>query len=105
MSLLPSERVLALRARLEHVMDEHIYPVEPAHCAFVEDQDNLWRYPPFFADLKRRAKEAGLWIWLLPHEDGPWSPGLPNLEFAPLIGYPGQNTGRRPRRSSGSNPY
>ena len=56
MSFAPSEKVLALRARLERFMDEHIYPVEHAYYEFVEDQNNPWQYPPFFEDLKRDAK-------------------------------------------------
>ena len=85
MSFAPSEKVLALRERLERFMDEHIYPVEHAYYEFVEDQNNLWQYPPFFEDLKRKAKEAGIWNWFLPREYEPWSPGLSNLEFAPLM--------------------
>jgi acyl-CoA dehydrogenase len=56
MSFAPSDKVLALRARLERFMDEHIYPVEHAYYEFVEDQNNLWQYPPFFEDLKRDAR-------------------------------------------------
>ena len=85
MSFAPSEKVVEMRERLERFMEEHIYPVEEAYCDYVEDQNNLWTYPPFFEDLKDKAKEAGIWNWFLPREYEPWSPGLSNLEFAPLM--------------------
>jgi acyl-CoA dehydrogenase len=40
--------------------------------------------PPFVEDLKAEARAAGLWNLFLPHEYGDWSPGLTNLEYAPL---------------------
>ncbi len=80
-----SEKVLQHKVHLEAFMDEHIYPNESAYHEFVEDQDNLWQYPPFFEDLKARAREAGIWNWFLPREYGKFSPGLSNLEFAPLM--------------------
>jgi acyl-CoA dehydrogenase len=80
-----SEKVLEHRAHLERFMNEHIYPVEDAYYEFVEDDANLWQYPPFFEGLKDKAKEAGIWNWFLPKEYGEFSPGLSNLEFAPLM--------------------
>ena len=85
MSFAPSERVVEMRERLEGFMEEHIYPVEQAYYDFVEDQNNLWKYPPFFESLKSKARAAGIWNWFLPKEYAPWSPGLSNLEFAPLM--------------------
>ena len=85
MSFAPSERVVEMRERLEGFMEEHIYPVEQAYYDFVEDQNNLWKSPPFFESLKSKARAAGIWNWFLPKEYAPWSPGLSNLEFAPLM--------------------
>ena len=76
MTFAPSERVVEMRKRLEGFMEEHIYPVEQAYYDFVEDQNNLWKYPPFFESLKRKAQAAGIWNWFLPKEYAPWSPGL-----------------------------
>ena len=80
-----SEKVLQHRMHLESFMQEHIYPKESAFYEFIEDPAHLWQYPPFFEDLKSRAKEAGIWNWFLPREYEPFSPGLSNLEFAPLM--------------------
>jgi len=81
----PSERVVEIRARLEAFMDEHVFPREHEYEEFVSDQRNLWKAPPFVADLKARAREQGLWNFFLPREYEPWSPGLSNLEIAPLM--------------------
>ena len=35
--------------------------------------------------MKAKAREAGIWNWFLPPEYKEWSPGLSNLEFAPLM--------------------
>ena len=48
------------------------------------DPANLWRPWPGISDLKSKAKAAGLWNLFLPHEYGAFSPGLSNLQYAPL---------------------
>lgn len=81
----PTEKVLALRARVETFMHEHIYPRELDHGRWVHDADNAWQYPPWFEDLKDNAKAAGIWNWFLPKDYEEFSPGLTNLEFAPIM--------------------
>jgi len=85
MSFEPNEKTKALRAKLLAFMDEHIYPREQEFHAWHANHDNLWKYPPWFEDLKAKARDAGIWNWFLPHEYGKLSPGLTNLEFAPLM--------------------
>ena len=80
-----SEKIQLLNARLEAFMREHIYPREHEWNAFTLDQDNLWQVPPWFDGLREKAREAGLWNLFLPHEYQPWSPGLTNVEIAPLF--------------------
>ncbi|MDX1734259.1 MAG: acyl-CoA dehydrogenase family protein [Halioglobus sp.] len=80
-----SERVVELDARLRAFMDEHIYPREHDWDTFTLDQDNLWQVPPWYDDLRDKAKEQGLWNLFLPHEYEPFSPGLTNVEIAPLF--------------------
>lgn len=79
-----SPKVAALLATLETFMDEHVYPAERAYYDFVHDQNNLWREWPGMEALKEKARAAGLWNLFLPHEYGAFSPGLSNLEYAPL---------------------
>lgn len=66
-------------------MDEHIYPREHDFEEFTSDQNNLWQYPDWYQGLKDEAKKQGLWNLFLPEEYKPWSPGLTNLEIAPLF--------------------
>ncbi|MFC0284628.1 acyl-CoA dehydrogenase family protein [Camelimonas abortus] len=79
-----SPKVRELIARLERFMDEHIYPNEKAHHDWVRDPANLWKPWPKIEELKEKAKAEGLWNLFLPHEYGEFSPGLTNLEYAPL---------------------
>ena len=81
----PTDKVLELRARVDAFMDEHIFPRELAHGDWVENSENAWTYPPWFEDLKAKAREAGIWNWFLPKDYEEFSPGLTNLEFAPLM--------------------
>lgn len=84
MNFEPSEKVAALIAKVEAFMDEHIYPNEQAYYDFVHDQDNRWKEWPGMEALKEKARAQGLWNLFLPHEYGEFSPGLSNLEYAPL---------------------
>ena len=75
------------RQLLEQVkafMHEHIYPIEDEIYEFVHDPKNLWVPPPQIEVLKKKARDAGLWNLFLPKEYEPYSPGLTNLEYAPL---------------------
>jgi len=80
-----SEKVTALNAKLEVFMEEYIYPREHDWNEWTLNQDNLWETPPWFDELRELAKAEGLWNLFLPHEYEPWSPGLTNVEIAPLF--------------------
>lgn len=71
-------------ARLEAFMETHVYPIETIRSAWVSDPANLWKVWPETEAIKEKAKAAGLWNLFLPHEYGALSPGLTNLEYAPL---------------------
>ncbi|HMM14388.1 MAG TPA: acyl-CoA dehydrogenase family protein [Parvibaculum sp.] len=79
-----TDKVKTLIAKLEDFMDRHIYPNEQAHFDWVSNPANLWKHWPGLDELKEKAREEGLWNLFLPHEYGEWSPGLTNLEYAPL---------------------
>jgi len=80
-----SPKTKELNTRLEAFMQEHIYPRERDWQEFTLDHNNLWKVPPWFDGLREKAKVAGLWNLFLPHEYTPWSPGLTNIEIAPLF--------------------
>jgi acyl-CoA dehydrogenase len=79
-----SDKVKALAARLQGFMDAHVYPIETARREWLEDPANAWRPWPGGEAIKAAARDAGLWNLFLPHEYGEYSPGLSNLEYAPL---------------------
>lgn len=80
-----SEKVLELRARVDAFMNEHVLPRELEYWEWTDDHDNAWTYPPWFEDLKAQARDAGIWNWFLPKDYEDFSPGLTNLEFAPVM--------------------
>lgn len=77
-----SEKSKALQKRVDDFMQEHIFPHEKAYQEFVEH--NTWKIYPEQERLKQLAKDAGLWNLFLPEDYGKFSPGLTNLEYAPL---------------------
>ena len=79
-----SPRTRELMQRVDEFMQAHVFPREAEHEEFVLDPAHLWREPLFMAGLRQQARAAGLWNLFLPHEYGAWSPGLTNLEYAPL---------------------
>ena len=79
-----SDKVKDYQARISQFMDDHIYPVEEEAGAFMHAPENAWKRWPGLEGLKAKAKEQGLWNLFLPTNYGELSPGLSNLEYAPL---------------------
>ncbi|MGE3301917.1 MAG: acyl-CoA dehydrogenase family protein [Hyphomonadaceae bacterium] len=71
-------------ARLETFMAREIHPREEEAHVWFTDPDKLWKPWPVLDALKAKAKAEGLWNLFLPHEYGAFSPGLTNLQYAPL---------------------
>jgi acyl-CoA dehydrogenase len=66
--------------RLSDFMVEHVFPAEAAYDAYREEKGPKdHTVPPVVEELKKLAKDAGLWNLFLPSESG-----LTNLEYAPL---------------------
>ena len=76
------ERTAELHEKLTDFMAEHIYPAEPIFEEQVARLDNPWTRPPIMEELKRKARDAGLWNLFLP--DRRFGAGLTNLQYAPL---------------------
>jgi acyl-CoA dehydrogenase len=77
-----SKNAVEWQSRLLSFMDEHIYPREQAYRDFTSE--NEWQEFPDMEFLKNQAQSKGLWNLFLPKEYKPYSPGLSNLEYAPL---------------------
>jgi acyl-CoA dehydrogenase len=79
-----SEKSIALQERLKLFIAKNIHPVQEEVEAFHSDPSNAWKKWPGLGALKEKAKEDGLWNLFLPKGYGDLSPGLTNLEYAPL---------------------
>ena len=78
-----SPKVQELQARLTDFMNEVVYPNEKAYKEQLDQQETRWSdIPPVMEEMKKKAKEAGLWNLFLPESDH--GAGLSNLEYAPL---------------------
>ncbi len=79
-----SEKSIQLQKKLNAFFEEHIYPIEAAFHKFQQNPENIWKRNPIIEELKMKAQKAGLWNLFLPKNYGDLSPGLTNLEYAPL---------------------
>jgi acyl-CoA dehydrogenase len=80
-----SDRTKQLRERLLGFMDEHVYRAETVYREQLAAAGDPHAHPPIMEELKSRAQEIGLWNLFLAHEGAELtSPGLSNLEYAPL---------------------
>ena len=77
-----SEKSLKLQKQLSDFMHKHVYNNEESILNF--QKNNLWLNDPKIETLKSKAKEKGLWNLFLPKDYNELSPGLSNLEYAPL---------------------
>ena len=84
MDFLYNDKTRQLLDEVREFMHEHIYPIEEDIYEFTHEPANLWVVPPQIEELKKKAHAKGLWNLFLPHEYEPYSPGLTNLEYAPL---------------------
>jgi acyl-CoA dehydrogenase len=76
-----SDKVKAVKRRLESFMDRHVYPTEER---FYREAEELgpWKVYPVVEELKPKARAEGLWNLFLPESEH--GAGLSNLEYAPL---------------------
>lgn len=88
-----SDTAKEYQAKLLAFMDEHVYPAEAVYHQQMAESGNPNFHPPILEELKAEAKSRGLWNLFHPHKDEAWgSPGLSNLDYAPLA----EITGRSP---------
>ncbi len=85
-----TERAKELQARVKEFMDLYIYPHEKEWFEFSLSPENAWKKWPKMDEIKEQAKAQGLWNLFLPKAYGDLSPGLTNLEYAPLAELMGQ---------------
>ena len=79
-----SEKSLAFQEKLKLFIATHLIPVQEEVETFHRDPTNIWKKWPGLEALKQKAKAQGLWNLFIPVGYGALSPGLTNLEYAPL---------------------
>ncbi|MET6990300.1 acyl-CoA dehydrogenase family protein [Sediminicola arcticus] len=79
-----SDKSIALQEKLKGFMETHVHPIEKEVELFHQNPENSWKRWPGMEALKQKARDAGLWNVFLPASYGELSPGLSNLEYAPL---------------------
>jgi acyl-CoA dehydrogenase len=77
-----SEGARQLHRTAQDFMDEHVYPAEAVFAEQVAARPGEWTAPPVLDELKKQARERGLWNLFLPH--APFGAGLSNLDYAPI---------------------
>ena len=77
-----SSKVNEYREKLLDFMDSHIYPAEQTYRDQMLAQEDRHTQPPIMEDLKKEARNRGLWNLFLPNPK--WGAGLTNFEYAPL---------------------
>ena len=79
-----SNKSKQLQDKLTRFMELYIYPHEKEYTEFVLNPANHWKRWPKLEEIKSQAQSAGLWNLFLPKNYNELSPGLTNLEYAPL---------------------
>jgi acyl-CoA dehydrogenase len=77
-----TKKSLELQKKLNGFMGKHIFPNEKEILDF--RINNPWKHSPKLEVLKSLEKKEDLWNLFLPKGYGKLSPGLTNLEYAPL---------------------
>ena len=84
-----SERSLALQDRVRQFMKRHVEPVEDLYYEQVKPEAERYRTPPVLQDLKRLAREEGLWNLALAAPQSKWSEAEPMLhQIAKTVQFP-----------------
>ena len=92
MDFAPDDTTRELVDRLERFMADRVVPAEPTFHRQLGELDDRWAWSetPVLKELQAEAREVGLWNAFLPrgHAD---SPGLTNLQYAPLAEITGRS--------------
>ena len=76
-----SARARTLAGEVREFMEEVVRPNERIYAEQLDAGDR-WHEPPIMAEMKAKARSAGLWNLFLPAKH--WPDGLSNADYAPL---------------------
>lgn len=75
-----SDRAVRLTDQVRQFVRDEIEPRDEEHAAAL--RESPWAVPPVVEELKKKARDAGLWNLFLP--DPELGAGLSNVEYAPM---------------------
>lgn len=75
-------RTIQLTQDVRNFMTEHVYPAESEWADQLATRKNRWQAPPVIAELRKLARDRGLWNLFMPGIE--YGAGLSNLQYAPL---------------------
>ncbi|MGW4092076.1 acyl-CoA dehydrogenase family protein [Nocardia sp. NPDC004750] len=75
-----SDRAVRLTDQVRQFVREEIEPRDEEHAAAL--RESPWAVPPVVEELKKKARDAGLWNLFLP--DPELGAGLSNVDYAPM---------------------
>jgi acyl-CoA dehydrogenase len=84
-----SPRSLRLQAELTDFMNAYVIPAERVYEEQIRAATNPHQQPAVMEDLKKVARDRGLWNLFMTHGD--WGAGLSNTEYAPLAEIAGRS--------------
>ncbi|MBO0869025.1 MAG: acyl-CoA dehydrogenase family protein [Micromonosporaceae bacterium] len=98
----PSARAREIHQRAEEFLHECVYPAEPTFAEQVAQRPGAWDAPPVLDELKKQARQRGLWNLFLPGSEH--GAGLSNVEYAPVAELAGRSPALAPEAMNCSAP-
>ena len=83
-------RAAELYEKMVGFLAEHVYPAEAVHEQQIAEIGSSRTQPPILEDLKKQARDLGLWNLFLPHSLEGHDP-LSNLDYAPIAELTGRS--------------
>lgn len=81
-----SEKSKNFQLKLQHFMEQHVYPNEAAYAQQLQQAQNRFAALPLMDELRQKAREAGLWNLFVPEEHAQYCDhgGLGFVDYFPL---------------------
>ncbi|TDD34208.1 acyl-CoA dehydrogenase family protein [Saccharopolyspora elongata] len=98
-----SPHATRLRETMTDFLEQHVYPAEHLFEEQVRASTGECWQPPVLEDLKKTARDLGLWNLFLPHSEKDHEP-MSNLDYAPLAELSGRSIHLAPESMNCSAP-
>nr|WP_066913312.1 acyl-CoA dehydrogenase family protein [Millisia brevis] len=89
MDFAPSDKAVDFGKRLTAFVSDEVIPAEPVYAEQMAASGDPHFHPPIVEDLKRRARDLGLWNLFHPNPE--YGAGLTNSDYAPLAEITGRS--------------